>query len=254
MIKETFYTESFGLSDIGLVREHNEDVWAAFPEKGLFVLADGMGGHLAGEIASKEAIDHLHSLVGAWNPSQEITVEEAMFFFRDALVKVSTCIYKKGRSSEELKGMGTTLVALFFLQNHAILAHVGDSRAYRQRDTGLEQLTEDHSFVSELVSLGAMKPEDAETFPYKHILTRAIGTHPNVEPTVNSVEVQPHDLFMLCSDGLTNYITDNEIANILRIDDSLTHKGQQLVDLSNEHGGGDNITLVLINIHNDLLG
>lgn len=248
MIKEIFKIDSFGLSDVGLVREHNEDAWAALPEAGLFVLADGMGGHLAGEVASKEAIDYLQKLVEEWDPVSNCTLEEAVAFFREAFVKVNTWIYQMGQTSEKFKGMGTTLVALYFLRGHAVISHIGDSRVYRQSNGRLDRLTEDHSFVSELLALGAMKSEKATSFPYKHILTRAVGTHAKVEPTVNSIEVNSHDLFLLCSDGLTNYVTDNEIEKMLLADSSFTSKGQCIVDFANEMGGGDNITLILVGV------
>lgn len=241
-----------GISDIGLVRDHNEDVWAAYPEYGLFVLADGMGGHAAGEIAADESVSYLHELVKKWHPSKHTSPDDAIAFFREALIKVNTAIYQKGQQEPSLSGMGTTICALYFLDMHAILAHVGDSRIYRLRDRTLEQLTEDHSLVSELVSLGAMKENESESFPYKHILTRAIGTNSVVEPTVNYLSVYPEDRYLLCSDGLTNYVRDNELEAILNQDLSLDKQAQKLVALANEHGGGDNITLVLVKVNDGL--
>jgi PPM family protein phosphatase len=246
VLNKTFQLESFGITDIGLVREHNEDVWAAYPDEKLFILADGMGGHYGGEIASKEAIEQLFILFKKEHLSERTSLEEVKAFFKKAFFKVNTWIYEKGEGSEELKGMGTTLCSLFFHRHAAILAHVGDSRIYRLRSGKLQQLTEDHSLVAELVSLGAMKPEQAEDFPYKHILTKAIGTHPKVEPTITSVEVEPHDVFMLCSDGMTNYANHGQMEEILKTDETLTSKGTGLVALALREGGGDNITLILV--------
>jgi PPM family protein phosphatase len=246
VLHKTFQLESFGITDIGLVREHNEDVWAAYPDEKLFILADGMGGHYGGEIAAKEAIGHLFTLVKKAHLSEGTSLEEVKAFFKEAFFKVNAWIYEKGESREELKGMGTTLCSLFFHHHVAILAHVGDSRIYRLRERKLEQLTEDHSLVAELVSLGAMKPDQAETFPYKHILTKAIGTHQRVEPTIKSIEVAPHDVFMLCSDGMTNYATHRQIEEILTTEETLSSKGGALVDLALRQGGGDNITLILV--------
>lgn len=253
MVKGIFQLEAFGLSDVGLVREHNEDVWASFPGIGLFVLADGMGGHAAGEVAARSAVDLLHELVIQWNPPTTLNREEATSFFRVAFGTINDLILKRGQNSDALKGMGTTLNALYFLNHEAVISHVGDSRVYLLRQEKLKQLTEDHSLVSELLALGAMQPEDAKTFPYKHILTRAMGTHPSVEPTICSIPVKPNDLFLLCSDGLTNYVTDNEIAFILQENNELSQKGRRLIELSNKHGGGDNITLILVDVH-DLPG
>lgn len=246
MSNKTHQLQSFGITDIGLIREHNEDAWAAYPEESFFILADGMGGHLAGEIASKESADYLYTLFSQWSPSEDITVESAKKFFRDAFIKVNAWIYDKGEQEAELKGMGTTLCSLFLNKSWAVLAHVGDSRIYRFRESKLEQLTEDHSLVSELISLGAMKSEESETFPYKHILTRAIGTHPKVEPTLTVVQTEPFDLFLLCSDGMSNYAAPEQIEEILQKRIPLARKGQNLVDLALEQGGGDNITLILV--------
>jgi len=249
----TFQVESLGISDVGLIRESNEDVWAVFPERGLFLLADGMGGRAAGEIAAQEAVAVCSKLVEGWHvPDEKVKIDEGVDFFRKALQRVNTQVYEKGCSEKALNGMGTTLVTLYFLNDYGILAHVGDSRIYRLRTHHLEQLTEDHSLVTELLSLGEMKPENALTFPYQHILTRAIGTAAKVEPSLNAVQVESYDLFMLCSDGLTNYVTDKEISQILSSDLSLKERGQKLVDLANEHGGGDNVTLVLVDVGDDL--
>ena len=155
MLKPALHLDSFGISDIGLVRDHNEDSWAVYPEESLFILADGMGGHSAGEIAAKEAVAALHSLVKKWRPSADISLAEAKKFFSEAFVKVNALVHDAGENNEQLKGMGTTLCSLFFLREFAILAHVGDSRIYLLRDNKLEQLTEDHSLVAELIALGS---------------------------------------------------------------------------------------------------
>jgi serine/threonine protein phosphatase PrpC len=242
-----FLLDSFGISDIGLVREHNEDAWAAYPDLGLFVLADGMGGHLGGEIAAKEAIEYFSMLFKSWRPAKHLTVHEIKDFFEQALIKVNYRIYEEGQQDVELKGMGTTLCVLYLYQDAAILAHVGDSRIYRMRSNDLQQLTEDHSLINEMIAIGAMQPGESETFPYKHILTRAIGTYPKVEPTLMFTDVEAGDLFMLCSDGLTNYVSMEQIEAVLQQQGLLSHKAQELVDLANELGGADNVSVVLIN-------
>lgn len=250
MSNKTHQFHSFGITDVGLVREHNEDAWAAYPECGLFILADGMGGHLAGEIASNESVDYLYALFKRWNPTEKTPIEEVKSFFVDAYNRVNSWVYQKGEQETDLKGMGTTLCSLYFHNQHAILTHVGDSRIYRLRNSQLEQLTEDHSLISELISLGAMKSEESSTFPYRHILTRAIGTHAKVESTLSVVSCETTDLFLLCSDGMTNYASDEQIEEILQKKMSLARKGQNLVDLAIEQGGGDNITVVLVEQNN----
>lgn len=252
MPHKTLQLESFGMTDIGLVREHNEDVWAAYPDEGLFLLADGMGGHACGEIASHEALGHLYKLFKEWNPTQEISASKAKAFLADAFAKVNSHIYKQGRRDDDLKGMGTTLCALFFLRKEAIVAHVGDSRIYRFRDGNLDALTEDHSLVAELMALGAVESAEADSFPYKHILTRAIGTHNQVEPTLATVQVEPRDLFLLCSDGLTNYVTPEQISRIMQTNSPLNTKGQALIAFANQNGGGDNVTIILVETCYDL--
>ncbi len=252
MLKSSFHFNSFGISDVGLVREHNEDVWASYPEEGLFLLADGMGGHAAGEVAAQETVSQLYEHVKNWFPIKQTPCDEAISFFRESLMQVNTAIYHKGQSESSLSGMGTTVCALYFFHEYAILAHVGDSRIYLFREGKLEQVTEDHSLVAELISIGAIKPHEADSVPYKHILTRAIGTNPSVDPTVSYLETRPNDSFLLCSDGLTNYVSDEEIEMILNKNLPLNESAQKLIELANTNGGGDNITLVLVEVSNDL--
>lgn len=250
MVKSLCQVSACGLSHLGQVRTSNQDVWAIFPEERLFVLADGMGGHAGGETAAKEAVQNLYEQIRDCAAPPR-GAEEGIDLFRDALAYVNRYIYEKGLSCPELKGMGTTLVSLVLIGREAMVAHVGDSRLYLLRDGDLTQVTEDHSLLSELLARGTTSIEEAENFPYKHILTRAIGTHPAVEPSFLSFEVKRGDLFMLCSDGLTNFASDSEITKILLQRDTLESKAKQLVDLANSQGGGDNITLVLVSV-NDL--
>ncbi len=248
VINKSYLLNSFGISDTGMVREQNEDAWATYPEQGLFLLADGMGGHSAGEVAAKEAIDHFAMLYQSWSLAKRITPSAAKAFFEQAIAKVNLRIYQEGQQDEDLKGMGTTLCVLYLHNEISLVAHVGDSRIYRMRSLKLEPLTEDHSLVNEMVAIGAMKGEASDLFPYKHILTRAIGTHPQVEPTINTIDVEPGDLFMLCSDGLSNYVSDEQIATVLRQRETLADKGEVLVAYANEQGGADNVSVVLVEV------
>lgn len=248
----TYQIDHVGVSDVGLVRGHNEDVWVAYPEQGLFLLADGMGGHAAGEVAAHTSLTLLAHHVAQWKPKGEVTQEEAVAFFRTALIKVNAEIYRQGQEEPALTGMGTTVCLLYFFHTYAVVAHVGDSRVYHvPRGGELTQLTEDHSLVAELVSLGTMSAREGDAFPYKHILTRALGTNPLVEPSVQALSVEPGDLFLLCSDGLTNYVTDSEIAAFL-LHGSLEARAERLVSSAKEQGGGDNITVLLVAVQDDL--
>ncbi len=252
VLHKTLRFESYGMTDIGLVREHNEDAWAAYPQEGFFVLADGMGGHLAGEVAANDAVDLFYTLFQKKKLTDEASLEEAVSFFKETYVKINGYIHLRGENEAGLKGMGTTLCSLFFLQNEAIVAHVGDSRIYRLRNGELAQITEDHTRYAELLSQGALSESGAESFPYKHILTRAVGTHLKVECDLQVVDVEPHDIFMLCSDGLTNFVTHEQIQKILVGNFLLEAKGQMLINLAIQQGGGDNITLILVDTKDDL--
>lgn len=232
----------FGLSDVGLVRDHNEDAWGAIPKKGLFLLADGMGGHQAGEVAAQKTIERLAELV------KKDFSGKAEEHLRQAIKKTNAYIYQQSLKDEALSGMGTTVCCLFLNDDLAICGHVGDSRIYLFRQKQLYQLTQDHSLVNELLEMQAVNPREADIFSYKHILTKAIGTNPNVDPTVKASPVFLEDLFLLCSDGLTNLVSDEEIQKILSKSDSLEENCNSLVELAKKHGGSDNITVLLIKV------
>ncbi|MEZ5315752.1 MAG: Stp1/IreP family PP2C-type Ser/Thr phosphatase [Chlamydiales bacterium] len=252
MIQPTSVIECVGISDIGLIRDHNEDVWKAYPNLGFFTLADGMGGHAAGEVAADESVSYLYRLVEKWHPSKESAPEKTVDFFYHALIEVNNAIYEKGRQESACAGMGTTICALYIDEIYATFAHVGDSRIYHLREGVLRQLTEDHSLVSNLIALGTLKDDERATSPYKHILTSAIGIHPHVKPRVNYLKIDFQDCFLICSDGLNNHVDDNTIESILNKNIPLSVRAQLLVDLAKEGGGRDNITVILVKINDDL--
>lgn len=237
-----------GLSDVGLVRQNNEDVWAELPELHFYVLADGMGGHLAGEVAAREAVDTFCRIVQK-NFKEKKSLDESKELIRHALEQVNAHVFKMSRSVPDFKGMGTTLCILYLHDEGVIIAHVGDSRIYRLRKGKLEQMTKDHSLVSELVELGQIAEHQACDFVYKNIITRAIGTESSVEPTVKSVECFPEDTYLLCSDGLSDLLTSAEIEAIMKNQHLLSQSAKALVDRAKEKGGHDNITLVMVKIH-----
>ena len=242
--------EACGLSDIGLVRENNEDVWAEIEEINFFVLADGMGGHQAGEVASREAVSHLLRLVRkAFKTTKKKSVNEAAKAIKHAIVQVNTIVYRISKSKKELGGMGSTLCCLLLHEEGAVFAHVGDSRIYRFRGGHIEQMTRDHSLFRELVDLGQLSEAYAPDFAYKNIITRAIGTEPKVEVSVDICDIEPDDIFLLCSDGLSDLLTPAEMQTILKEDKSVDQWVQALISAANARGGVDNVTSVLIHIH-----
>lgn len=237
-----------GISDVGLVRNNNEDVFAELPEQQCFILADGMGGHQAGEIASRETVEVLSSYLQKHSKSLQSSLEEASTVISKAISDVNSHVFKMGRMNPDLKGMGTTLCLLHIQDMGIVFAHVGDSRIYRLRSGKLDLLTKDHSLLRELVDLGQIKEHEAGEFYYKNIITRAIGTEPLVQPTIQTEEFSLKDIFILCSDGLSDLLRKEEIESIVNEAESLSLAATRLILLSKKRGGHDNITLLLVQI------
>ncbi len=238
---------SFGLSDVGLIRSNNEDAWGALPEVPFFALADGMGGHLAGEVAAAETILGLSQFVETHLKKQgyELSLIEAQDVLSDAIFSVNEQIHNMAERSKTLKGMGTTLCCLYFHKDGLVLAHVGDSRIYRLRNEQLVQLTEDHSLLKDLLFAEKARTLLKKRENYKNIITRAIGTLPKVIPTVSIERVIPGDLYMMCSDGLSDLVKRSKLAEVLKAKTSLKEKTEALISIAKESGGHDNITVVL---------
>jgi protein phosphatase len=237
----------FGLSDVGLIRSNNEDVWGALPDVPFFALADGMGGHVAGEVAAAQTIFRLSQFVETHLKEEgpQISLIEAQERVSQAIFRVNEEVHKMSADSTSLKGMGTTLCCLYFHKDGLILAHVGDSRIYRLRNQQLVQLTEDHSLLKDLLFAEKAKAVLKKGNPSKHMITRAIGTLPKVTPTVSIERVIPGDLYMLCSDGLSDLVKKSRIGEILNEKKSLKEKTESLIALAKQSGGYDNITVVL---------
>lgn len=237
-------------TDLGCVREHNEDR-AEFYEPDdpgilatrgcLYLVADGMGGHAAGQIASELAIKKM--LAGYYTSTAE-DVTEAL---REGIVTANQHVFQIGAHIPQRSGMGTTLTALALIEDHAYIAHVGDSRAYLMRNNTIQQVTEDHTWVQEQVQKGIMTAAEAEQSPYRNIITRCIGTQPEVEPDLSAVETVVGDTWLLCSDGLTGAVTDDELLSIVH-DKSPSEACRQLVELACARGGHDNITVLIVRI------
>lgn len=240
--------EGYFMTDCGKVREINEDAGGVFYNQAkqmLAAVADGMGGHQAGEIASQMAIDFVKE---KWEAEAEITdVKEAEKWISDIIRAINENVYAHAFSDQRLKGMGTTIVLALLTDDFVVVGHVGDSRCYLwQEENELTQITSDHSLVNELVRTGQISELDAEEHPRKNVLLKAIGTEPNIQPDVKTVEWHENDIILLCSDGLTNKIYDAELEEALRTmtDVELTLKG--LIEKANERGGEDNITLAIV--------
>lgn len=233
-------------TDKGQVRENNEDYVGYFYNKKqqlLALLADGMGGHNAGDVASKLLVSSLGEL---WEETAFETIEDMAEWLEVTVQKQNDHIYSLGETYESMSGMGTTLVALALFDTQVIVAHVGDSRAYRLENGQLEQLTEDHSLVNELLRSGGITEEMAENHPRKHYLTRTVGMKGPVGLEMSIHNIHDHDQYLLCSDGLTNMISDDHIAEILSQPTSLKSRVKTLIDAANFAGGRDNITVLVI--------
>ncbi len=232
------------LTDVGRVRGHNEDTCAADPTIGVFVVCDGMGGAAGGEIASHDAADVF--LTTARQRQMEGNPCERM---DEAMRAANRAVYQRAVSQPRLRGMGTTMVALELqaAQECACVAHAGDSRCYRLRAGSLERLTQDHSLVEEQVRHGMLTEAQARRSHLRNVITRVVGSHAKVEPEVAMHSVEPGDVFLLCSDGLTRDLTDFDLRSILnRHRHNLAHAARVLVDAANLLGGGDNITVLLV--------
>lgn len=235
-----------GISDIGKVRKNNEDVWADLSDIHCYLLADGMGGHQAGEIAAKETVDWLCRLLRKNLKSKTISMDDALKVIDSAIQSANNHVYKLSRSTSDLKGMGTTLCLLYLHPEGAVYAHIGDSRIYRLRDKKIKPLTEDHSLFTELAQSGKIGNMDRGDFHYKNIITKAVGTEPNIKPTIAVDSIQSGDLYLLCTDGLSDLLTTTEMEKILNDASSLSLAASELVALSKNKGGHDNVTALLI--------
>jgi protein phosphatase len=240
--------DAYGLSDVGRRRDSNEDEFLVDSALGVYAVADGMGGHAAGEVASGIAIRTLSRTLrgddGDWTDTAWVAGE-----LRRAIDQANHEICDSVEAREEWRGMGTTLVALTVAGGTAVVAHVGDSRAYLLRDGNLHRLTSDHSWVNEQVKLGLLSDEDAQHHPMRNIVTRALGNRHDVEVDVSEEPIRGGDTFLLCSDGLNTMLGDDQIRDTLvRHRDVPREACRALVEAANERGGEDNTTVVVLNV------
>ena len=245
-----------GMTDTGKVREHNEDTIAFDADIGLLVLADGMGGYNAGEVASGIAVKTILNLVRESVDRQDLRtldrdsgMSRPSIILRDAIHRANKIIYQTARTQPNCEGMGTTVVSMLFFDNRASIAHVGDSRLYRLRNDKFEQVTMDHSLLQELVDRGFYSAEEAQRAANKNYVTRALGVEPNVEVEVQEVPVQKGDFYALCSDGLSDMVEDDDMhLTLTTFGANLDTVAKQLIQLANDNGGRDNISVVMANV------
>lgn len=239
--------EAFAKSDVGKAREMNQDYYYISPEESqikLFILADGMGGYKGGEIASKLATISVKNYIES---NFEVIIkekDEILKLIKSAIEYANMVVYERAKEDKELEGMGTTLEVCLIYNNKVYLGHVGDSRIYRMRNDVLRKLTTDHSYVEKLVKDGTITREEAYSHPKKNMLTKALGCTVFVEPDVTVKGFIKDDIILMCSDGLTNMIKEEEIYNIIKNDYKIAT--QKLIEKANENGGYDNITAIII--------
>ncbi|MCL2524519.1 MAG: Stp1/IreP family PP2C-type Ser/Thr phosphatase [Betaproteobacteria bacterium] len=245
-------------TDPGLLRSYNEDAVFADAALGVAILADGMGGSNAGEVASGLACALLSSgfarFVPTCNENTDGDGDPAFVYERliDEVEAANRAIFHVAQGDPEYLGMGTTLVLVWFYDNRVAVAHVGDSRCYRLRDNHFERLTRDHSVLQEKIDRGMIRPEDARFSRQQNLVTRALGVYPNVNVEVHLHEARPGDLLLLCSDGLSDMVTDEDIAlNLQKMGGNLEQAVDNLVRLANDNGGRDNISVILARVRGD---
>jgi protein phosphatase len=251
MISPAFTIRSFGGSDLGRRRQVNEDAFLADDELGLWVVADGMGGHAAGEVASQESVDTIFGMVKRGKRTMaegdpDTAVRAAVRLLEGSVQAATYMIYAMSELDASKSGMGTTITAMMNMDNYMITAQVGDSRIYRVRDDLADQLTEDHTLINWQLKQGIITEEEAKHSKHKNVITRAVGNRDYVQVDTSIVDIEEGDRYLLCSDGLHGYLRTEEIPSLTSLGgrDSV----RRLIDLANSRGGKDNITAILVEV------
>jgi protein phosphatase len=254
----TLRIEARGLTDVGQRRDHNEDAYLVDESLGLFIVADGMGGHAGGGTASRLAVATIRDAVARareeeperFAPGDDTRIPDLL---QGAVEEACAVIYRTAQGAPELAGMGTTVTAALLDGRTAFVAHVGDSRCYLLREGRIYQVSEDHSLVNEQLKAGAISAEEAKHSRFKNIITRSVGFEQQVQVDLMGVELQPDDAVVICCDGLSNLVDDPEILSIVE-ESPLDDAPGRLVALANERGGDDNITVIVIRVGDGLGG
>jgi PPM family protein phosphatase len=245
--------KAYGLTHVGRQRQHNEDSFLVEDGAKLYLVADGMGGHAAGEIASRIAVDSISEFIlhtkeddGTWPHAYDEQFRRTTNRLMAAVRMANTRVLEAMRKDARLRGMGTTVVACMADNDTMSIAHVGDSRAYLVRDQQLSRITNDHSWVFEQVQAGMLSEAEAEKHPLRNVITRALGGALQVTPDAQEIEIRSGDVYLLCSDGLTGMVPEEEILRLVSENSSLEAACQQLIDTANARGGLDNVTAILV--------
>jgi len=236
-------------TDTGIVRSGNEDNYRMIADRGVFIVADGMGGHAAGEVASEMAVQIIARELGSL---RGLTDEEAGERLRNAIIESNSAIFDRTLTEHDKRGMGTTITSLVLLPQRYLIGQVGDSRAYLLRGDQLLQITKDHSYVQEQVDLGLLTPEQARVHPYSNVITRCIGANAEVVPDLYFGNLRPDDVLLLASDGLTGMLEDPHLSGILSGEGGPQQWVDRLINEANRRGGLDNITAIAIRIEPDV--
>jgi serine/threonine protein phosphatase PrpC len=248
--------KSSSITDVGLKREENEDFFLKEDNLGLYVVADGMGGHLAGEVASRVAVEMINKSVEKW--LEEEAQEDELFgppdntlslignYILSSIRIANRVVYEMALENNEYHGMGTTVVILYVTPNLIIAANVGDSRIYLVRDGHMEMLSKDHTVVQEQIDMGTMTVEEAATSPLRHILTKNLGSAETLDPDIFEIEPSNRDRFILCSDGVTDLVSDDEILEMTQKHNDPSNLCRKLVDMALKRGAHDNATIVSV--------
>ena len=245
--------KAFGLTHVGRQRQHNEDSFRVEDASKLFIVADGMGGHAAGEIASRIAVDSILEFItqtkeddGTWPHAYDEQYKRSTNRLVAAVRIANTRVLEAMRKDARLRGMGTTVVGCMADADTMSIAHVGDSRAYLIRGDKISRITNDHSWVFEQVQAGMLTEAEAEKHPLRNVITRALGGALQVTPDASEIVMQKGDVYLLCSDGLTGMVPEDDILRVVTQSDGLESACEQLIAVANERGGLDNITAVLV--------
>ena len=249
---------SSGQTDVGMRRDHNEDSYLVNDDLALYVVADGMGGHAGGEMASKLAVTTIGEFVDVELPKVSngtafkgpIEQHPALMLLPSAVKRACAAIYQKAQEIPELQGMGTTATGVTFIDTYAFFSHVCDSRAYLIRDGQIEQLSEDHSLVNEQLKAGLITPEQARLSRFKNIITRSVGFEEDVAVDTMVVPAREGDVYVLCSDGLANLASEEEIRDLV-YENFLRDSPRRLIQLANDRGGDDNVTVLVIYVNGE---
>jgi serine/threonine protein phosphatase PrpC len=249
-----FKRVGYGLSDVGRKRATNEDAYFMDDDIGLYVVADGMGGHAAGEVASQEAVETVYGMVKSGlanlqhlqDPLDDAEVRKACRLMESSVQAATYIVYSMAELDRGKSGMGTTISAILFRGAYAITAQVGDSRIYRVVSDTVEQLTEDHTLIAWQLKQGLITAQEAKTSPHRNVITRAVGNREYVEVDTRLIALEKGDRFLLCSDGLHGYLREGDVAPVVKLGGTAAVK--RFIDLANERGGKDNITAILVEL------